>query len=89
MGIECSGTTKESPIDVALNKLKSNIGKVQETMTRFETKLASVLTEPEKSPDTKERATGQTSLESRLFSMCEDVSDIDDYLNIVQNRIQL
>lgn len=82
---------KESPIDIALGRLKSNIGATEETMTRFETTLASVLTEPEKSTKegTPETQAPQTSLETALTSMGNDVSAINDYLREVQNRVQL
>lgn len=81
---------KESSIEVALNVLKNNIGRTQETMTKFETILESVLTEPEKPTNCKdETVSAQTSLETRLKLMSDDVARIDSYLHSIQNRIQL
>ena len=83
---------RESPIDVALNNLGNLIGRTQEIMNRFETVLSSVLTSPEKSPETKkdtqEPAPAQTSLESQLLSMGNDISGINEYLREVQDRVQ-
>ena len=82
---------KESAIDKALNDLKSTIGHTQEIMTKFETILASVLTPPEKSTeqDKPETVPAQTPLETQLKSMRDNVVEIDNYLNSIQNRIQL
>ena len=82
--------SKESPIERAMNRQKEAIGSVQETMTRFETKLSSVITHPEKS--TKEptpEPAAQTSLETRLNEMTEDILGVNTYLLEVQNRVQL
>lgn len=82
---------KESPIDAALSCLENNIGKLKvETLPKFESVLASVLTEPEKSianPETT--AASQTSLEMKLMSMNDNVQEIDEYLRSLQNRVQL
>ena len=89
---ECGKSTKkESPIDLRLERLVNRITKLKaETLPKFEPILASVLMEPEKS-DAPEgtRAAGQTSLEERLILMYEDVQKIDEYLVLLQNRIQL
>ena len=91
MQTECKvQETKASPIERAMNRQKDAIGLVQETMTRFETILSSVITHPEKSTkeETPDQA-AQTSLETRLNDMTEDISGINTYLLEVQNRIQL
>jgi len=73
---------KDSPIEKAMTQLKNNVGTVQETMTRFETTLASVLTNPEKPKDATESETkvAQTSLETQLNSMADEILGIDAYL---------
>lgn len=81
---------EESPIERAMAQLNNVIGQTKESMTRFETTLASVLTNPEKpTADKPEITPSQTSLESRLNSMTDDVSGINNYLQEVQNRVQL
>ena len=84
---------KESPIDNVLESLADGIVKLKtETLPKFESILGSVLTELEKptnpSPESK-AAGGQTSLESRLILINNDVRGITEYLVILQNRIQL
>ena len=80
----------ESPIDTALGALKTAIGRTQETMTKFETVLASVLTHPEKPTECKgETVSAQTPLETQLKAMSGEVAEIDNYLNSIQNRTQL
>jgi hypothetical protein len=84
------GIGKDSPIQKALNGLKNNIGSVQETMGKFESILASVISQPDKPPPEKETiAGGQTSLETVLTELCNSVANIDNYLRQIQNRIQL
>ena len=82
---------KESPIDKALDTLKSAISRTQETKTKFETILASVLAQPEEPTECKdaERISAQTPLETHLKVMSDEVAEIDRYLNSIQNRIQL
>ncbi len=92
MQTECngSGVKKESPIDVALGKVESEIATLQETVVRFETILASVLTNPETSSECDApNSKGQTSLESRLFAMAERIMDVNTSLRQIQNRTQL
>ena len=81
----------ESPIDTALSVLKTAIGRTQETMTRFETILASVLTHPDEAATEgkSEKVSAQTPLETQLKTMSDDVARIDGYLCSIQNRIQL
>jgi len=85
------GRTKESPIMTAMGQLKNSIGRVEETMTKFESILSSVLTNPEASPTTAEKRTevAQTELESSLREMTDRVLAINEYLGEVQNRVQL
>ena len=90
---ECIGTTKkESPIEIALNRLGNEIGTAQETVVRFETLLASVLGTPEEKVTSEcdaPHSKGQTSLETRLIEMAERIMDINTNLRSTQNRIQL
>ena len=81
----------ESPIDIALGVLKTVIGRIQETKTKFETMLASVLAPPEEptEQDKAETVPAQTPLETQLKVMSNEVAEIDHYLNSIQNRIQL
>ena len=84
---------KESPIDIALNRLKSNISKVKEILPDFESILASVVTQPEKTTGCSEgvskAAGGRTHLESELILMSDTVVEIKEYLGFLQSRIQL
>lgn len=81
---------KESPIERAMAQLNNAIGHTKETMTRFETILASVITNPEKpTADKPDTTASQTSLESRLNSMASEIKEINVYLGEVQNRVQL
>lgn len=81
---------KDSPIAKALKDLQSNIGLVKETMIIFESKLASVINQPEKSqPETSATPAGQTSLETQLVEMAYSIAEIDSYMRQIQNRIQL
>ena len=82
---------KESAIDIALGVLKNAIGRTQETKTKFETILASVLAKPEEPTECKdaEKIPAQTPLETHLKVMSNEVAEIDHYLNSIQNRIQL
>jgi len=85
-----SVSKNESPIEMAMAQLKTNIAIIQETMTKFETILAAVITNPEKLPsDEPDTTASQTSLESRLNSMSDEVMGINRYLQDMQNRIQL
>lgn len=90
METECSGAKKESPIDVVLDGLSNSIATVQETTGRFETILASVLGQPEKTTDCDAtQSKGQTSLETKLIEATERIVDINSNLRSLQNRIQL
>ena len=81
---------KESPIDVARDTLLKEIANLQETTVRFETILASVLGQPEKSTDVETpHSKGQTSLETKLVEMTEQIMDINANLRHIQNRVQL
>lgn len=84
-----TGDRKATPIENALNDLQNGIRIVKETMVKFESTLASVITSPEQSPETTEKEKGQTRLENLLISMNDDVAEIDTYLRGIQNRIQL
>ncbi len=82
---------KETPIEIALNRLGNEIGTAQETVVRFKTILASILGSPDEKA-TKCDAThskGQTSLETRLMEMTGRIMDINTNLRSVQNRVQL
>ena len=85
----CTVPEKESPISNAMNKLNNAIGSVKETMNRFESTLASVLTNPEKPGAERKKLTGQTQLESSLLEMEQQVLEINEYLREVQNIVQL
>ena len=92
MQTECTGAKKESPIVKALSILKGRIGDVQETQARFESILAIVIAPPEKpatEPQKEVSVSPQTSLESQLNEMANDVVGINIYLRELQNRIQL
>ena len=82
---------KESPIDNVLESLANGIGKLKtQTLPKFESILASVLIEPDKTTNPEATAAeGRTSLESRLILMNDEVREIDEYLTSLQNRIQL
>lgn len=88
--IEGSGVKKESPIDIELGRLEKEISVLQETTVRFETVLASVLSQPEKSTDCDSpHSKGQTSLQTKLMEMTERIMDINTNLRNIQNRVQL
>ena len=86
---------KESPIESAKSRLRNLVGETKEIMNGFETKLSSVITQPEitqpkTSPTSGKAETApQTPLEEFLVAMINDVTDINNYLLSVQNRIQL
>ena len=81
---------KESPIDTALDRLLKEIANLQETTVRFETILASVLGHQEKTNDCDApNSKGQTSLETRLMEMTEQIMDVNANLRSIQNRVQL
>ena len=86
---------KESPIANALKRLKQDISKVKEILPAFESLLASVVTQPEKTTVRGEEnaaskaAGGRTHLESELILMIGEVVEIKEYLNSLQTRIQL
>lgn len=81
---------KESPINIALGRLEKEIATLQETTVRFETILASVLSQPEPTPECDAtHSKGQTSLESKLFEITERIMDINTNLRSIQNRTQL
>lgn len=80
----------ESPIDTALDTLSKNIELVQEALPIFESKLATVICQPEKpNPETETVIGGQTLLEQRLRKMADDTAGINAYLRELQNRIQI
>ncbi len=83
-------TAKESSIEIAKNHLQNLIRETKEIMNGFETKLASVITQPEPSPTSdKEKQAPQTSLEQYLVTQANEMIEINNYLISVQNRIQL
>lgn len=89
MTTECT-SKKESTIETAMNRLFNAIGSTKETVGRFEARLSSVVTAPEKPTEgTPETAVTQTALESRLIEMTAEISGINNYLLELQNRIQL
>ena len=83
-------TAKESPIEIAKNRLQNLIGETKEIINGFEGKLSSVITQPEPSPTSdKEKQVSQTPLEQYLVSQADEVIEINNYLISVQNRVQL
>jgi hypothetical protein len=80
---------KESPIDVSLGRLEKEIATIQETTAKFETLLADVLGQPEKTGDCEApNSKGQTSLETKLTVLTERIMDINGNLRQIQNRVQ-
>ena len=79
----------ESAIDVALGVVKTTIGRTQETMTKFETVLASVLTHPEQPTECKgETVAAQRPRDTQLKSINGAVEEMDNYMNRINKKTQ-